>query len=207
MISSEIRQKVERATVLFDESEGRGFVVSGGYILTSANVLEFALIGAEAEKSEPAYSITTSQGTISVSTLFIDSIQDIALLGPSKRSPPANSISLEEIAHTIEPLELFSDDLPLLQKVDCEILLPDQSWVEAIVAQTEKNASSFVVTSETTVAMSASGGPCVLVTGEVLGPISIEPVNQYNGRLLSMLPRPHMTLPEWAWEEINTNPS
>lgn len=208
-MNEETRKTIESATVTFTKLGGQGVLVTGNIILTAAHCVEFVCTGAMALGEYFIEPIDTDTGQLSVGPLAVEPVRDIAAVGSLDDQVFFDEAEqFEKFCETTKPVTINRRDFEVFKEFPVFIYYrKEKRWVSAMAKQCREDAQSFSITSQTEIVGGMSGGPVVTESGELIAVVShASEGGAKNQNHTGGGPRPHLTLPVWLAQRIESEP-
>ena len=107
MLEKGIRNAIERATVTFMKSGGRGILVPGNLVITAAHCIGFSCEGEMALGDSYVEGIKTGQGDLMVTPWAIEPVSDIAVVGSlDNQTFPSDADAFMKFSEKTDPVQL-----------------------------------------------------------------------------------------------------
>jgi hypothetical protein len=205
------RAEIEKAIVTVTKKGGQGVLVSGNLIVTAAHCVDFSCEGEMVLGEWYIEEIETTLGRLKVCPLAIGPVSDIAVLGAlDGQEFPDEQEKFEQFCWLVKPVSICTKD-PELQ----ENMLYDEFpvyvhthkrvWIEAKARLWGLQRNMVWIDTDQQIEGGTSGGPVVNAAGELVGVISnASTITEALPKSTGRIPRPHLTLPVWVWQQIST---
>jgi len=191
--------EIEKAVVRLPERGGLGVLSTGGIIITAAHCVKFSAEGDMAYNKKFLQKVNTYLGEFYCSTLAVELVADIAVLGPADgQELPRDLASFEEFCNKTKPIHLsFGNFIPKVQ-VNGWSFNQDSKFVSLQLKLARPYAEKLSMKTEGVIKGGDSGGPVVSEDGKLIGVISHIELHRNDG----LVPILALTLPVWIIEQI-----
>jgi hypothetical protein len=200
------RAEIEKAIVTVTKKGGQGVLVADNLILTAAHCVNFSCEGEMVLGEWYIEEIETTLGRLKVCPLAIEPVSDIAVLGAlDGQTFPDEQEQFENFCMHVKPVSICAQDFELFQEFPVYIHTHERTWIEAKAQLCRREGGMLWIAASQQIKGGTSGGPVVNAAGELVGVMSnasiiTEALPKSTGRI----PRPHLTLPVWVWQQIST---
>jgi hypothetical protein len=198
-IPSGVKKLVAGATFKIHTKErrnGQCVLVEGGLIITAAHCIEWDCTIRMAVGGVYLSTIRTGSGDLIVSTLAVEPVSDIAVLGcPDDQDMPKEVFAYDEFVEGISPVKL--------QRLPPKVRTPFPVWIRTHLKSwvageaTYYCGSRFTYRTDSEIPSGTSGGPIVNVDGELVGVVSHGTTSRVLGQYTSAAPLSSLALPVW----------
>lgn len=197
------KKKIEAAVVTIPKGKGygRGVVIPGGLILTSAHCVYCECDGRMAPHGDfAAIEFDTAKGKRIVGEIWaVEPRRDVAIIGSlDGQAAPEHSLAFDEFIESVTPVRICQKQFEHMKKHRAFVLNRDRKWVAMEMVNGAYDGVSLAFSSKTQIEGGASGGPIVTTEGELLGVVS------WAGEITKHMPtcqgtfsRPMKALPVW----------
>jgi hypothetical protein len=198
----EIRRLVERATVTFKSTGGRGVLVPGEIILTAAHCIAWSGEGGMALGDHHLELIDTAAGPLNVSPLAVEPVSDIAAMGPPDGQEfPDDSEAFERLCAAVRPLRPYVSPLAPRVPVPVHIFTHKGAWITGTAKVLRDDAHRAWIETDL-IEGGTSGSAIVTDSGDVLGIVSHSGGVEGDDRCTGLAARPHLALPAWLVRQL-----
>jgi S1-C subfamily serine protease len=168
------RQVVQRATVEFPETGGRGVLVGGNLILTSAHCIGYETDGTLALDDHLIREIHTHAGQhLQVQILVIDLVSDLAVLGsPDKKEFNKQSADFNDYCRAITPVPVCFEDRQRFTVFPVEIWTHNKVWVPGKGSLDDRNTRRITIQSGINIRGGTCGSAIVNEIGELIAVVA-----------------------------------
>lgn len=177
-------RRVEKAVVQFKKRSGRGVLVAGGHVVTSARCIGRDGKGGQAMSQEfTAEAVTADGRSLRLAVLAVEPVADIAVLGTlDGRRYPGEAEAFAEFADSTAAVLLFRGGMkphgihtefgPATHSVPVHILNDDRRWVRGTAGVTSCGSPTCFFDAKEFIREGAYGGPIVTNRGQLVGVVS-----------------------------------
>jgi V8-like Glu-specific endopeptidase len=215
ILDAEIKRIVERATVTFLKSGGRGVLVCDHLIVTATHCIELELDGwlsamMALDEHYIVEEIKTSEGRVlKTRPIAMEPVADIAVVGAlDGQSAGKEAREFDDFCSSRKPVLISQSDFALTKSHDLvytqvHVYTHREEWVTGKVFQFRPGAE-LVCFEETSkpIEGGTSGSPIVNDVGELVGIVSNAGGSSSEETRAGRFPRPHLTLPVWVCQRI-----
>jgi hypothetical protein len=210
-LSAEIKRTVEKATVTFSRTGGKGVLVRNHLIITAAHCIEFELEGRMVlDENYSIEEIRTSEGqTLKARPLAVEPVADIAVIGSLDGQVFYDEAEdFFSFCSSVEPVSVSRTDFALTQDPDLvrnriHIYTHKGEWITGNAIQFLPAPQMVGFDTVEQIEGGTSGSPIVKDSGELVGIISNASLILESGQVCcGTFPRPHLTLPVWVCRGI-----
>ena len=200
MLSDDIRQAIEAATVRLPDMGGQAVSVTGGLILTACHCVKWNGESGMALGDDIVMEIETRQGErLRVTPLAVKPVADIAVLGALDNQVfSKDALAFEDWCERTGGVCVAQDDYPLFEEHPVYVLTHTGPWICGAVQLCRDDAPTLALTTDPPIEGGTSGGPIVDGAGRLVGVVSNGGDDGDGG----MCPRPHMALPVWVSRHV-----
>lgn len=187
-IDGNLKERAESATVRLEI--GQGVLVPGGMILTAAHCVYWP--------NDPANfteEIQTHDGqTLVVRAVAVEPVADIAALSSEDKD-------FKEFCNQTKPVPVSTQDFDDIMEFPVWVWSFKEQWIEAEARQNDHPEPFLWLTSSAKIEFGTSGAPIIDPAGQLVAVVSHSSDEcEWNGRG----PRPHLTLPAWILNKIES---
>ena len=204
MLQKSIQDNLLKATVALPKKLGQGVLINSQLILTAAHCIDCTCEGGMQHTDAYIEELNTVHGQLKVSTLAVEPVADIAVLGSlDNQEFSEEAVQFLSFCDKTKPMPICQTDFELFLGFPVYIYTPKGKWVTGTAQQTCYDAETLVIEADEQIELGTSGGPIVNETGELVGIVSClgqEP--DMNGKFVGFAPRPHLTLPTWVCRKV-----
>jgi len=203
MITDDIKADIEKATVVLPNKGGQGVLIPGHFILTAAHCIDFKWEGEPLSILDCLLeNVRTIKGqSFRVSLLAIDSLHDIAILGPATHDDLwQEATEFINFCEKIKPVPICQKELEAGMFFPVHVYTHKGTWTTGRAVESGENPRFLLVGFDEQLEGGTSGGPVINESGELVGIVSTASIGQSscNGQV----PRPHLILSVWVCREI-----
>ncbi len=200
MLSDDVRQAIEAATVRLPDLGGQGVLVTGGLILTACHCVKWNGDGRMALGDHFVTEIETRQGErLRATPLAVEPVADIAVLGAlDNQAFSKDALAFEDWCERTGAVRVAHDDYPLFEEHPVYVLTHTGPWIRGPVQLCRDDAPVLSLQTDQPIKGGTSGGPIVDGAGRLVGVVSIASDDGDGG----MCPRPHLALPVWVSRQV-----
>jgi Trypsin-like peptidase domain len=207
-IPREIKRLVSQATFTFrtkKSGNGQCALIEGGLIITAAHCLDWSCSAMMAYQGEfYLETIATSRGDVIVSTLAVEPVSDLAVLGcPDDQALPTEAENFDAMCARITPLKLHQRPPVPFEPFPVWIRTHLKTWVPA-TATYYRGDASFSYDTGSRIIGGTSGGPIVNQAGELVGIVSNSTENLVAGAYCAAAPLLALALPAWVIQRASS---
>jgi hypothetical protein len=190
--------------VLVGNDSWRGF-------LTAAHCVEIAFSGRMALGDcyfEDLEEVEIAGYKFRTSIHFAEPRSDIAFLGPvDDQALPRDAEIFEKVCWDREPVPICFKELTLRKEFPAYVYTHKGRWMRGKVSQWQRMAKGLCFKTKKEIEGGTSGGPIVNSLGQLIGIVSNASVKSPAlPKSSGFHPRPHMTIPVWAWAKVVGSP-
>lgn len=214
-MTEDVRDRIREAVVQLPKLQGKGVLVTGGFVLTAAHCLEWSGDGGMALVDHLARVETPSGASFMLRVAAVDLVADIAaLVAPDNQQFPDDCEAFERWQDSVREV-----DLSLEFDKWCARLLPAGETVRfAVSCLTQEGvwqrgylqrnapgqlcAPSHQMTFIAPITSGTSGGPIVDGNGDLVGIVSNAAHARADGTTEGMQPIVRNALPRWVLDAI-----
>ena len=198
-ISSGVKKLVAGATFkIHAKKRGNGqcVLVEGGLIITAGHCVDWDCTGGMAMGEFYLSKIRTGSGDLIASTLAVEPVSDIAVLGaPDDQDMPDEFLAFDEFVEGIPAVTL--------QRLPPKVRTPFPVWIRThrktwVAGEaTYYCGSRFAYRTDSEIRGGTSGDPIVNDAGELVGVVSHGTTSRVQGQYTSAAPLLLLALPAW----------
>ncbi len=203
MPSDKTLEIVQKATVTLLRKGGQGILVYSNIILTAAHCIDFSTEGQMMLGEHFLEDILTVNGQISATTIAVEPVSDIAVLGPPIILDGSLQLSnYYDFSETINPIPLCNDDYVTHRPFTVYVYTHKAKWITGKATLDHKDNVVLSIDFDEQIEPGTSGSAIVNDEGELVGIVSDASLNNQHTRSDGLAPRPNLTLPVWIYKKI-----
>jgi S1-C subfamily serine protease len=161
-----------------ERGSGQCVLVEGGLILTAAHCVDWDCTGKMALGEFYFCTIKTGNGDLIASTLAVEPVSDIAVLG--RPDDQTVAVAFDEFCERVAPVQLLRKTPKKFEPFPVWIRTHLKTWVSGTATHNGWN-STFAFNTDRNLLGGTSGGPIVNNAGELVGVVSNSPFNRSQG--------------------------
>jgi hypothetical protein len=207
--NADAKERARAATVRLPDLGGQGVLVPGGFVLTAAHCVTWSSTGGMVLGDHCLATVRTKTGSaFRMSIYAVEPVADIAVLGkPDDQEFGEDADAFEAFCAVTRIVMVSADDFERSAPVSVSVLTHKESWVEGTATRFGPPSgplrASVVFKAEQDIYGGTSGGPVIDGAGRLVGIVSNAGGSGGFTRNGTM-PRPHLALPRWVWQQIET---
>ncbi len=204
MLRESMHTDVEKATVTLLGKGGLGVFVGDGLIITAAHCINFSCKGEMVLEEPFIEKIKTGKKELVVTTLAVEPVSDLAVLGSLDNQECATEAEdFEEFCENTTPVPLCRrEDYVLFQKFQVHIYTHKGTWVTGSAEYRQPAGHSLAVKFDEQIEGGTSGGPIINDSGELVAIISQSNLASEGQRCIGRAPCPYFALPVWVYRRF-----
>jgi len=195
---------IERATFVIPKRGGQCVLINNFFILTAAHCVDFSLEGDMPLGNFYIEELRAGNIILKVEPRFVDPVSDIAILSSlDDQAFHDEVLAFEDFCDQIKPIQICQSEFEFFKEFPVYIYTHKKTWIRAKAQQHGRETKFLGIESTEQIERGTSGGPVVNDCGELVGIMSNAGIKREgNDSILGFVPRPHLTIPVWAYRKI-----